>query len=79
MNLICGDLYFGCVRPCPPRVLPFESWGGRLKRSALGGLTNEPSLPQVPLFMRRDDVQAGGEAEADAGQEGVRKSHRGQI
>ena len=49
--------------------------GGNLSSRLLGGPTDAPRLPQVAPFMSRNDVQASGEAEADAPDKWVRESN----
>ena len=41
----------------------------------LGCLTDSPGLPQVTPLVCGDDVQPGGEAEADSANEWVREPH----
>lgn len=60
--------------------------GSSLRRLQFGGNplplrrpTGPPALPEVAPNVRRDDVEACGEAESDAGEEGIGKTDADEI
>ena len=52
---------------------------GTSLRPSLHPAPYPPRLPQVPALVRRDDVQAGGEAEPQTADERIGKAHAGEI
>ena len=56
------------------RLGPAVAAAGRLR-----SLADVPGLPQVTPLMRRNDVEAGREAESNAADKRVRESHPGEI